>query len=65
MRAEAGQQPANAGRWFCFDDTSVDPWDVTQLDRDCFGGKYTIDLQDPHLPTGPKVHPQTPTNHWP
>lgn len=29
-----------AGRWFCFDDTSVEPWDIAHLERDCFGGRH-------------------------
>ena len=29
-----------AGQWYCFDDTSVEPWDISNLERDCFGGKH-------------------------
>ncbi|KAK9798582.1 hypothetical protein WJX73_003480 [Symbiochloris irregularis] len=28
------------GQWFCFDDTSVEPWNIANLERDCFGGKH-------------------------
>lgn len=28
------------GQWYCFDDNTVEPWDVADLEKDCFGGKY-------------------------
>ena len=28
----------HSGQWYCFDDVSVDPWDVANLEQDCFGG---------------------------
>jgi len=28
------------GGWYCFDDTTVDPWDPSSIDIDCFGGKF-------------------------
>ena len=28
----------HSGRWYCFDDVSVDPWDIANLEQDCFGG---------------------------
>lgn len=31
---------AGAERWYCFDDTSVEPWDPASLDKDCFGGRF-------------------------
>lgn len=31
------------GVWYCFDDTSVELWDVTCLEVDCFGGKYVAE----------------------
>lgn len=40
MRKQEGQGPA-AGQWLCFDDNQVEPWDVANLDRDCFGGKQS------------------------
>ena len=54
MRSEKNHNLPNAGQWFCFDDNSVDPWDVKNLDKDCFGGKYVADLPDSGL-SGPKV----------
>ncbi len=30
-----------AGQWLCFDDNLVEPWDIANLDRDCFGGKQS------------------------
>lgn len=35
----------SADQWFCFDDVNVEPWDISNLDKDCFGGKYTLDMQ--------------------
>ena len=35
----------SADQWFCFDDVNVEPWDISSLDKDCFGGKYTLDMQ--------------------
>lgn len=34
------QDRSPTGGWFCFDDTSVEPWDPAKLDKDCFGGKF-------------------------
>ena len=50
VRAEKGHDLPNAGQWFCFDDNSVDPWDIKNLDRDCFGGKFVPDLPDSAAP---------------
>ena len=49
VREEAGHQSPNAGKWFCFDDNSVDAWDIQNLDKDCFGGKYSLDSQAPGM----------------
>lgn len=46
VRSEAGHESPNAGKWFCFDDNSVDAWDIKNLDKDCFGGKYNLDMPD-------------------
>ena len=59
-REEGGQGSANAGKWFCFDDNQVEPWDLANLDRDCFGGKYTVDLSDTNPQVGVKVRRWTP-----
>lgn len=52
MREQQGQGP-NAGRWFCFDDSSVEPWDIANLERDCFGGKKAADYGSFGETTGP------------
>lgn len=51
VREQAGQGP-NAGRWFCFDDSSVEPWDVANLERDCFGGKQAAEFGFPDAAAG-------------
>ena len=43
VRKQAGHQQAAAGKWFCFDDNTVEPWDVNTLERECFGGKYVLE----------------------
>lgn len=55
VRDEPRHPSSSAGRWFCFDDCNVTPWNVADLDKDCFGGKYTVDVPDPQLPGAPKV----------
>ncbi|BDA41234.1 probable ubiquitin carboxyl-terminal hydrolase FAF-X [Coccomyxa sp. Obi] len=40
VRKQEGQGMA-AGQWLCFDDNQVEPWDIANLDRDCFGGKQS------------------------
>ncbi|KAL4854761.1 Ubiquitin carboxyl-terminal hydrolase 24 [Chlorella vulgaris] len=30
----------HGGRWYCFDDTSVDLWDPANLNKDCYGGRF-------------------------
>ena len=52
VREQQGQGP-NAGRWFCFDDSSVEPWDIANLERDCFGGKQAADYGNFGETTGP------------
>ena len=37
--------PGLSEQWYCFDDVNVDSWDAANLDRDCFGGKYTLNPQ--------------------
>lgn len=29
--------------WYCFDDTSVEQWEPSNMEEDCFGGKYLPD----------------------
>ncbi len=38
---ERGGGGGAKGEWYCFDDNQVEPWDINNLERDCFGGKYT------------------------
>lgn len=38
---DAQGRDAGAGGWYCFDDNTVEPWDIGDLEKDCFGGKYT------------------------
>jgi hypothetical protein len=52
VREQPGQG-ANAGRWFCFDDSSVEPWDVGNLERDCFGGRQAAEYAFPDAAAGP------------
>jgi ubiquitin C-terminal hydrolase len=33
----------SSGRWFIFDDDSVAPWDISNIDDDCFGGSFIPD----------------------
>lgn len=30
----------STGKWFLFDDDTVEPWDISNIDSDCFGGLY-------------------------
>ncbi|XP_024517294.1 probable ubiquitin carboxyl-terminal hydrolase FAF-X [Selaginella moellendorffii] len=38
-------------RWIAFDDKRVEPYDVNDLEKDCFGGKYSVDVYDNFLKT--------------
>ena len=38
-------------RWIAFDDKNVEPYDINDLEKDCFGGKYTVDVYDNFLKT--------------
>jgi len=29
-----------SGQWFCFDDTSVQLWDINDIEKDCYGGDF-------------------------
>ena len=40
VRASEPQKPS---QWLIFDDVNVDNWDVKNLEKDCFGGKTTLD----------------------
>ncbi|KAI8477153.1 MAG: hypothetical protein J3K34DRAFT_455469 [Monoraphidium minutum] len=39
----AGGGGRRGGGWFCFDDKSVRPWDVSNLEQDCYGGRNSQD----------------------
>ena len=56
------RREGGAGAWHCFDDNAVDSWDVANLERDCFGGRFTADMWDPKL--GKHV-PQVTLEMWP
>ncbi len=46
VQVRAGDaSPSSSDQWRCFDDVTVEPWDISNLDRDCFGGKYTLNPQ--------------------
>mmetsp|Transcript_26886 Transcript_26886/g.88225 ORF Transcript_26886/g.88225 Transcript_26886/m.88225 type:complete len:2487 (+) Transcript_26886:54-7514(+) len=34
------------GQWSKFDDERVEPYDMAEISRDCFGGRYTMDVYD-------------------
>ena len=40
----------HSGHWFCFDDMSVEPWDIASLERDCFGGRACVPSSDIYSP---------------
>uniref|UniRef100_A0A061RL24 Ubiquitin carboxyl-terminal hydrolase 9/24 n=2 Tax=Tetraselmis sp. GSL018 TaxID=582737 RepID=A0A061RL24_9CHLO len=42
---ERSQGPSN-GSWWIFDDTNVEAWDPSNLDRDCFGGRSVTEVYD-------------------
>ncbi|GJP59781.1 hypothetical protein CLOP_g15145 [Closterium sp. NIES-67] len=33
-------------RWLCFDDKRVEAYDLRELEKDCFGGKYSAEVYD-------------------
>ena len=37
------RERTSPGGWFCFDDTTVEPWDLMQLDPECFGGHFVVE----------------------
>ena len=48
----------HSGQWYCYDDTSVEPWDIANLERDCFGGRTYVpgsDMYSSPLQAGPPV----------
>lgn len=51
------RQAGGGGGWHCFDDNAVEPWDVSNLERDCFGGRFLADMWDAkagkHVPQVP------------
>ncbi|XP_057829363.2 uncharacterized protein LOC131040449 isoform X2 [Cryptomeria japonica] len=50
-KAGTGGYVADAKWWMSFDDKQVQPYDLKNLERDCFGGKYTMDVYDNFLKT--------------
>ena len=53
VRKQQGQGPSG-GQWFCFDDNTVEPWDVGKLDAECFGGKESKSRAAQGLPQSPR-----------
>ena len=53
VRKQQGQGPSG-GQWFCFDDNTVEPWDVGKLDAECFGGKESESRAAQGLPQSPR-----------
>ena len=53
VRKQQGQGPSG-GQWFCFDDNTVEPWDISKLDTECFGGKESESRAAQGLPTSPQ-----------
>lgn len=56
IKQRPGDQPLNCGggrtgRWIAFDDKHVEPYDANDLEKDCFGGKYSVDVYDNFLKT--------------
>ncbi|KAK9822778.1 hypothetical protein WJX74_007862 [Apatococcus lobatus] len=41
-KASSHTDAACPSGWYCFDDERVDPWDISNLAKDCFGGKYQL-----------------------
>ena len=40
--ADDQSSAACSSGWHCFDDERVEPWDISNLAKECFGGKYTL-----------------------
>ena len=45
-RSVVDVQDREDGKWHVYDDVSVEPWDVANLDQDCFGGRYVSDTNN-------------------
>jgi hypothetical protein len=44
---ETGQEGEEEGaKWLVFDDQRVEPYDISHMERDCFGGKYSTEVWD-------------------
>lgn len=50
-RAGTGGYVADAKWWMSFDDKQVQAYDLKNLEKDCFGGKFTVDVYDNFLKT--------------
>ena len=59
-RVSSHSNAACPSGWYCFDDERVDPWDISNLAKDCFGGKYQL----PDLGQG-LLKPQVQLHHTP
>ena len=53
VRKQQGQGPSG-GQWFCFDDNTVEPWDISKLDAECYGGRESESRAAQGLPPSPR-----------
>jgi len=53
VRKQQGQGPSG-GQWFSFDDNTVEPWDISKLDDECFGGRESESRAARGLPSSPR-----------
>lgn len=49
--ADDDNESGGEGRWFCFDDKSVTPWQLDKLEEECFGGKPSQDHDSKQRPS--------------
>ncbi|MEM1098918.1 MAG: hypothetical protein AAGH92_09025, partial [Planctomycetota bacterium] len=45
----SGRDKNHTPQWFLFDDNRVEPYNIENLEADCFGGKYTMEVYDSYL----------------
>lgn len=57
MVVDGDVQDRDDGKWHVYDDVSVEPWDVADLDKDCFGGRYVSETTNKARLHPPPLHP--------
>lgn len=62
VRKQQGQGPSG-GQWFCFDDNTVESWDIAKLDAECYGGRESESRAAQGLPPSPRPLGVTPCSH--